>query len=156
MRPRGPAWARERGDPQGTLLLIGQAMHDKDGRRSPESGNALWTNHEGGKGGWTSRSSPVPIRAKQLDHSPDYSSALLPSADGRHVLQIATDYDGPHLQSVLRDGPAVNEPPAPPTPARRRRGQPQTIRTWPVVHRLPRGAAVSRQPGHNVAVPRGS
>lgn len=90
------AWTPEPGNPQGKLLLIGQAMYAKDGRRSPDSGNVVWSNDKGGEGSWTSRTSPVTVRSKELDFCPNYSSALLPSTDGSHVLQVATDYDAAH------------------------------------------------------------
>ncbi|MGW7691726.1 sialidase family protein [Streptomyces asiaticus] len=88
------AWAPEAGNPQGKLLLVGQAMFNADGSRADGSGRTIWTNSKGGEGAWREIPAPVPVKSDKLDSCPNYSSSLLPSADGREVLEIATDYDG--------------------------------------------------------------
>lgn len=88
------AWAPEEGNPQGKLLLVGQAMYNKDGGRAEGSGRTIWTNSKGGEGAWREIPAPVAVKSDKLDSCPNYSSSLLPSEDGREVLEIATDYDG--------------------------------------------------------------
>ncbi|MFF7650472.1 sialidase family protein [Streptomyces sp. NPDC007983] len=88
------AWAPEEGNPQGKLLLVGQAMYNKDGSRAEGSGRTIWTNSEGGEGAWREIPAPVAVKSGKLDSCPNYSSSLLPSEDGRKVLEVATDYDG--------------------------------------------------------------
>lgn len=88
------AWAPEEGNPQGKLLLIGQAMYNKDGSRAEGSGRTIWTNSKGGEGTWREIPAPVSVKSDKLDSCPNYSSSLLPSEDGSKVLEIATDYDG--------------------------------------------------------------
>ncbi|MER8155680.1 sialidase family protein [Streptomyces sp. NPDC094472] len=88
------AWAPEEGNPQGKLLLIGQAMYNADGSRAEGSGRTIWTNSKGGDGAWREIPAPVTVKSDKLDPCPNYSSSLLPSSDGHEVLEIATDYDG--------------------------------------------------------------
>ncbi|GAB2781892.1 sialidase family protein [Streptomyces daliensis] len=99
------AWAPEAGNPEGKLLLIGQAAHTRDGRRVPGERREMWTNSDGGKGPWQEKKAPVPVRSTKLDHCPNYSPSLLPSADGRRVLEIATDYDGGVCRPYRAMGP---------------------------------------------------
>lgn len=87
------AWAPEKGNRQGRLILVGQVTHGSDGSRSPASGRTIWTNRDGGRGDWQTKRAPVSIRSGKVDFCPNYSSSLLPGRDGRSVLEIATDYD---------------------------------------------------------------
>ncbi|MFD8367861.1 sialidase family protein [Streptomyces hygroscopicus] len=88
------AWAPEEGNPQGKLLLVGQAMYNADGSRAEGSGRTIWTNSKGGEGAWREIPAPVAVTSDKVDFCPNYSSSLLPSADGSEVLEAATDYDG--------------------------------------------------------------
>ncbi|WP_262703751.1 MULTISPECIES: sialidase family protein [Streptomyces] len=88
------AWAPEDGNPQGKLLLVGQVMYNADGSKAEGSGRTVWTNSEGGEGAWKEIPAPVAVKSDKVDFCPNYSSSLLPSADGRQLLEIATDYDG--------------------------------------------------------------
>ncbi|GAA1132750.1 exo-alpha-sialidase [Streptomyces javensis] len=88
------AWAPEEGNPQGKLLLVGQAMYNADGGRAEGSGRTVWTNSNGGDGAWKEISAPVAVKSDKVDYCPNYSSSLLPSADGHQLLEIANDYDG--------------------------------------------------------------
>ncbi|WP_262698261.1 MULTISPECIES: hypothetical protein [Streptomyces] len=88
------AWAPEPGNPRGKLFLVGQVLNNADGTTAAGSGATVWTNSNGGTGAWRSISAPVRVDSKVVDWCPNYSSALLPSADGGRVLEIATDYVG--------------------------------------------------------------
>ncbi|NEW73476.1 sialidase family protein [Streptomyces rhizosphaericus] len=88
------AWAPEAGNPQGKLLLVGQVMYNADGSKAEGSGRTVWTNSKGGEGAWKEIPAPVAVKSDKIDFCPNYSSSLLPSADGHQLLEIATDYDG--------------------------------------------------------------
>ncbi|MEV6130315.1 sialidase family protein [Streptomyces violaceusniger] len=88
------AWAPEDGNPQGKLLLVGQVMYNADGSKAEGSGRTVWTNSKGGEGAWKEIPAPVTVKSDKIDFCPNYSSSLLPSADGHQLLEIATDYDG--------------------------------------------------------------
>ncbi|MGW7753587.1 exo-alpha-sialidase [Streptomyces violaceusniger] len=88
------AWAPEDGNPQGKLLLVGQVMYNADGSKAEGSGRTVWTNSKGGEGAWKEIPAPVTVKSDKIDFCPNYSSSLLPSADGHQLLEVATDYDG--------------------------------------------------------------
>ncbi|WP_255952599.1 exo-alpha-sialidase [Streptomyces odontomachi] len=88
------AWSPEPGNPQGKLFLVGQVMYNRDGTVASGSGRTIWTNSAGGTGAWREVAAPVAVDSSTVDYCPNYSSALLPSADGTRVLEIATDYAG--------------------------------------------------------------
>ncbi|WP_328844261.1 sialidase family protein [Streptomyces sp. NBC_00258] len=88
------AWAPEAGNPLGRLFLIGQVLYNKDGTRAAGSGKTVWVNSAGGTGTWRGIPAPVTVESTVVDYCPNYSSALLPSADGSSLLEIATDWVG--------------------------------------------------------------
>ncbi|MGP2440590.1 RICIN domain-containing protein [Streptomyces sp. JW3] len=89
------AWAPDpSGGANGRLLLIGQRLLNKDGSVAAESGRTILANTENGSGPWYEIEAPVNVPDPQINYCQNYSSPLLPSADGRTVLQIATDFDG--------------------------------------------------------------
>lgn len=99
------AWTPERGNPRGKLLLVGQAMYRADGSRAPGSGRTIWTNSKGGDGPWHKVSAPVAVKSEKLDSCPNYSSSLLPSSDGAHVLEVATDMVGGQCKPYVATRP---------------------------------------------------
>ncbi|MFF5563993.1 RICIN domain-containing protein [Streptomyces sp. NPDC012623] len=89
------AWApAPDGGANGRLLLIGQMLLNRDGTPAAESGRTILANTENGTGPWYEIESPVRVTSPSANYCQNYSSPLLPSADGRQVLQIATDWDG--------------------------------------------------------------
>ncbi|MFD7816082.1 RICIN domain-containing protein [Streptomyces sp. NPDC059785] len=89
------AWApAPDGSPNGRILLIGQRLLNKDGSVASDSGHTILANTENGSGPWYEIESPVNVPSPEINYCPNYSSPLLPSADGTKVLEIATDYDG--------------------------------------------------------------
>ncbi len=82
---------------EGKVLLLGQMLYEKDGSVSPQNGRVFFssTNLEG-KGAWTPHPVPVPVPTAYDNFCPNYSSSLLPSADGSSVLELASDYDAQH------------------------------------------------------------
>lgn len=99
------AWAPSPdGAPNGRLLLIGQRLLNKDGTVAADSGRTILTNTEGGSGPWYEIEAPVTVPAPEVNPCQNYSSPLLPSADGRSVLEIATDYDGTVCKAYFATG----------------------------------------------------
>ncbi|MGW8378270.1 exo-alpha-sialidase [Streptomyces sp. ODS28] len=100
------AWSPEPGNPDGRLYLIGQVLHERDGTRAPDSGRTVWTNSRGGTGTWQEIPAPVTVTSPTVDYCPNYSSALLPSAEGNRLLEIATDWDGGVCRAYFATGAA--------------------------------------------------
>jgi hypothetical protein len=88
------------GNANGRILLIGQLERDAGGKLlQPESGSTIFVNTEGGYGHWFELDAPLMLhfRVQRNNEPPDneldcnnYSSSLLPSADGARVLELAT------------------------------------------------------------------
>ncbi|MFC5901218.1 RICIN domain-containing protein [Streptomyces zhihengii] len=105
------AWApAPDGGPNGRLLLVGQQLLNRDGTPAADSGRTLLANTENGTGPWYEVEAPVRVPGPTANYCQNYSSPLLPSADGRQVLQIATDWDGgvcrPYVGTGLVTGTA--------------------------------------------------
>ncbi len=89
------AWAPSPdGNPDGRILLIGQMLLNADGSTAAGNGNTILVNEANGAGPWRDIPSPVAVPGATVNFCPNYSSPLLPSADGTRVLEIATDWDG--------------------------------------------------------------
>ncbi|MEU5951012.1 sialidase family protein [Streptomyces sp. NPDC047525] len=88
------AWAPEAGNPKGRLFLVGQVLYNRDGSKAAGSGRTVWVNSDGGSGSWREIPAPVAVESTTVDYCPNYSSSLLPSADGNRLLEIATDWSG--------------------------------------------------------------
>ncbi|MFI6122724.1 RICIN domain-containing protein [Streptomyces sp. NPDC051064] len=89
------AWAPSPdGGPNGRILLVGQRLLNRDGTPSADSGRTILVNTENGSGPWYEIDSPVRVTEPAVNYCQNYSSPLLPSADGSRLLQIATDWDG--------------------------------------------------------------
>ncbi|MFH8462903.1 exo-alpha-sialidase [Streptomyces sp. NPDC017991] len=88
------AWSPEAGNPLGRLFLIGQVLYNKDGTVAAGNNRTVWVNSADGSGTWREIPAPVTVSSTVVDYCPNYSSALLPSADGNSLLEIATDWDG--------------------------------------------------------------
>ncbi|MFD5317497.1 sialidase family protein [Streptomyces sp. NPDC127098] len=89
------AWApAPDGSPNGRIVLVGQMLLNRDGSTAAGNGHTILVNGENGAGPWTAIEAPVTVPAPYVNFCPNYSSPLLPSADGRRLLQIATDWDG--------------------------------------------------------------
>ncbi len=74
------------------LVLVGQLLQEADGRLAAGNGATLMINERGGQGPWREVAAPVAVPGAYNNYCPNYSSALLPSPDGRSILEIATDY----------------------------------------------------------------
>jgi hypothetical protein len=81
----------------GRILLTAQVLILKNGEISPASGHVLLTNDQRGDGPWTEVASPLATPVPARDACSNYSSTLLPSADGARLLEISTRYDADNV-----------------------------------------------------------
>jgi hypothetical protein len=89
------AWAPSALSPNGTILVVGQMMYDQSGSISVGNGITIFTNHTAdGSGPWGTMIAPVQVPDAYNNYCPNYSSPLLPSTDGRSVLEFASEYVG--------------------------------------------------------------
>lgn len=107
------AWAPSTRNGNGTVLLIGQLFHRADGAVSDHSGGTILANAERGNGYWYELDAPVRVPVTAGNPCQNYSSPLLPSADGTRVLQVATDYEGSLCRAYHATGSAVGTGVAP-------------------------------------------
>lgn len=77
----------------GRLFLIGQVLSLGNGEVASASGGVLMTNDQRGIGPWSEIAAPLTTPVPARDACSNYSSALLPSADGTRLLEIGTRYD---------------------------------------------------------------
>lgn len=92
--------------PQGTLLLSGQILQDESGVLPAEgTGRTLMLSTTGGEGNWTEFAAPFALENVYDDYCPNYSSPLLPSVDGKSVLELATNYDDGQCKPYFGSGP---------------------------------------------------
>jgi Ricin-type beta-trefoil lectin domain len=87
------AWLNN-GTAAGRLVLVGQQLREAGGAISTASGRTVLVNTENGGGYWFPVNAPVAVPSPDGSYCPNYSSPLLPSADGTRLLEIATDYVG--------------------------------------------------------------
>ncbi|MEV4753757.1 RICIN domain-containing protein [Micromonospora sp. NPDC049559] len=110
------AWAPG-GGPNGRILLIGGLVKDATGRiMRPNSGSTVLVNTANGAGAWSEVDAPVTVEfSPEPDHEEivcsNYSSSLVPSADGTRVLELATrrQADGT-CAAFFATGPATATP----------------------------------------------
>jgi hypothetical protein len=99
------AWSPSTSSTNGTILVVGQMMDDNNGV-SPGNGVTLFTNHSSnGSGPWTAVPAPVKVPDAYDNYCPNYASDLLPSADGKSLLELASDYSGSVCQTYFATGP---------------------------------------------------
>ncbi len=84
--------------PTGQILVIGQVLLEKDGTVSPENGKVFFSSTSlDGSGPWVTQPAPVPVPSAYDNFCPNYSSALLPSTDGKRMLELASKYNSAHI-----------------------------------------------------------
>jgi frataxin-like iron-binding protein CyaY len=78
----------------GALLLMGQQMFDNTGVVDPNSGSQMFVNlSSDGSGPWYTIAAPVTVPNPANDYCPNYSTALLPAADGSSIFELASGYN---------------------------------------------------------------
>ncbi|MFJ3550606.1 sialidase family protein [Streptomyces sp. NPDC090114] len=99
------AWApTPGGGSNGRILLIGQRLLNRDGTPAAGSGRSILTNSRNGSGAWVAIDAPVTVPNPEVNYCQNYSSPLLPSADGKRVLQIVTDFEGSVCRAYYATG----------------------------------------------------
>ena len=109
------AWAPQAGNPQGQLLVIGQLLlNNSDNAVAPANGQVYMVNTQGGQGSWAEVPAPVPVPDAKDNPCPNYSSQLLPAADGLTVLEVALKFAGSTCQAYYQTAPLPAPAKAPP------------------------------------------
>ncbi len=91
---------------EGTLLLASQMALTPDGEISGGNGQSLWMNrNKDGSGPWQRVTAPVPVPEAFDNYCPNYSSPLLPMADGQSLLEFASAYVGKTCRMFYAMGP---------------------------------------------------
>jgi hypothetical protein len=88
--------------PDGHVLLAGQILFEADGKTSKDNGSVLFVSDKKNPlKPWTTTPAPVAIPAAYNNPCPNYSSAMLPTADGKYVIEIASDFNEEHKCKVF-------------------------------------------------------
>jgi hypothetical protein len=97
----------------GALLLVGQVLYESSGAVSSENGQVLFVNNSSdGSGPWYTITAPVQVPTAYDNYCPNYSSALLPAADGSSILELASDYNSSNECVTYYGSEAWNRLPA--------------------------------------------
>jgi hypothetical protein len=99
-----PAWSPGPG-PHGTILLITEMLVLADGKLAPGNGGTILANDANGDGPWYEIPAPIMVSGVDNEGCRNFSPSLLPSPDGRSVLEVTTDYDGPVCKTYYATGP---------------------------------------------------
>src|SRR5438105_470561 len=87
------SWSPSPLSPNGVILVIGQVLHDPDGSVAEQNGKVLFmTALLDGSGLWSAIPAPVEVPYSYDNPCPNYSSALMPTQDGKALLELASDY----------------------------------------------------------------
>lgn len=83
------SWADD-GTPEGTLLVIGQLLQEADGSLAEGNGSTIFVKRSGSSA-WQEIAAPVEIPDAYNHYCPNYSSSLVPLANGRDFVELASD-----------------------------------------------------------------
>jgi len=87
-------WTTSSALTNGMLLLVGQVLYESNGAISSHNGQLVFVNSAvDGSGPWSTVTAPVLVPTAYDNYCPNYSSALLPSADGSALLELASYYN---------------------------------------------------------------
>jgi len=87
-------WSPSAISSHGAILLVGQVMYESNNSVSSYNGKVLFVNTNlDGAGNWYTINAPVQVPTAYDNYCPNYSSALLPAADGSNILELASDYN---------------------------------------------------------------
>nr|WP_052478752.1 sialidase family protein [Kibdelosporangium sp. MJ126-NF4]CEL20505.1 bifunctional protein (secreted sugar binding protein/sugar hydrolase) [Kibdelosporangium sp. MJ126-NF4]CTQ97729.1 bifunctional protein (secreted sugar binding protein/sugar hydrolase) [Kibdelosporangium sp. MJ126-NF4] len=114
-----PAWSPGPG-PKGTILLITEMLVHNGGKVAEGNGGTILANDNLGDGPWYEIPAPIHVVGVDNEGCRNFSPGLLPSKDGKSVLQVTTDYDQSICKTYYATGPLERQQPAPaptsPTP----------------------------------------
>lgn len=100
------------GGGSGRLLLNSEILYNADDTSAAGSGRAILINTNGGSGTWAEVPAPIEIPAPNpANWCPNYSSAILPSADGTTFLNIATDWPDGTCKAYFATGKLTTSAP---------------------------------------------
>jgi hypothetical protein len=90
------AWAAVPGTPNGRIFVIGQILSGTGGVGAGNGKTVFYNDSADGSGPWKAMAAPIAIQSPPAasNYCQNYSSPLLPSVDGRSLLELATDFDG--------------------------------------------------------------
>ncbi|WP_460554905.1 sialidase family protein [Hymenobacter daeguensis] len=115
------AWAPAAGQAQGRLLAVGQMLlNNTDNAVAANNGRVYMINDHNGQGPWTEVPAPVPVPEAKDNPCPNYSSQLVPGADGLTVLEVALNFVDNQCQAFYQTAP-LPRPTAEPAKANSRR-----------------------------------
>jgi len=87
-------WSPSAISSHGAIVLVGQVMYESNNSVSSYNGKVLFVNTNlDGAGNWYTINAPVQVPTAYDNYCPNYSSALLPAADGSNILELASDYN---------------------------------------------------------------
>ena len=89
------------------MVLVGQLLENAAEQQVAGSGGTLMVTTGHGDGDWTEVAAPLKVKNVYDNYCPNYSSSLLPSTDGSHVLMIATAYAGQQCTAFYGKGAAA-------------------------------------------------
>jgi len=89
------AWSPSVLSSNGAILLVGQQLFDSTGAVDPNGGSVLFANQSSdGSGQWYTIAAPVAVSNPTNNYCPNYSTALLPAADGSSIMELASSPNG--------------------------------------------------------------
>jgi hypothetical protein len=80
----------DNGTRTGEIVLVGRDYVDGRGDQTSGDGRTLLVNSTGGTGPWTAIPAPVPVDTAAAPCA-NYSSTLLPTANGKEIIEIAQE-----------------------------------------------------------------
>ncbi|MCE7003529.1 glycoside hydrolase [Kibdelosporangium philippinense] len=103
-----PAWSPGPG-PNGTILLITEMLVHNGGKIAEGNGGTILANDNLGDGPWYEMAAPIHVAGVDNEGCRNFSPGLLPSTDGKSVLEVTTDFDQAICKTFYATGPLVKK-----------------------------------------------
>jgi hypothetical protein len=104
------AWSPGPG-PQGTILMINEMLVNNDGSIAQGNGGTILANDHLGSGPWYEIPAPIQVSGVNNTGCKNFSPSILPSLDGKSVLEVDTDLAGPVCETYFATGPLTEPAP---------------------------------------------
>ncbi|MGH3863810.1 sialidase family protein [Actinokineospora sp.] len=98
------AWSPNTGS-DGAILLISEMLVEADGSLAPGNGATILVNDPEADDPWEEFPAPIQVTGVNNEGCRNFSPSLLPSRDGRTVLELATDLDNGVCKTFVATGP---------------------------------------------------
>lgn len=98
------AWSPKTGS-GGSILLISEMLVEADGTLSAGNGGTILVNDPEADDPWEEFPAPIPVTGVNNEGCRNFSPSLLPSRDGRTVLELTTDLDNGVCKTFVATGP---------------------------------------------------